>query len=90
MKKVLLITSEYGETGGGLSFACKRFHSLLEEEFHFKVLLVSSVEKKILTVKGGYKENLVHSIENEYRIKSDYNKYKAENIDLVISFWWWF
>lgn len=86
MKKVLLITSEYGETGGGLSFACKRFHSLLEEEFHFKVILVSSVEKKILTVEGGYKENLVHSIENEYRIKSDYNKYKEENIDFVIAF----
>ena len=52
MKKILLITSEYGEAGGGLSFACKRFHSLLKEEFNFNVILISSVENKNLTVKG--------------------------------------
>lgn len=86
MKKILLITSEYGEAGGGLSFACKRFHSLLKEEFSFNVILISSVENKNLTVKGGYKEKLVYSIENEYRIKSDYNKYKSENINFVIAF----
>lgn len=84
MKKILLITSEYGEAGGGLSFACKRFHSLLKEEFNFNVILISSVENKNLTVKGGYKEKLVYSIENEYRIKSDYNKYKFCN-----SLWRW-
>ena len=31
---IVLISSEFGESGGGLSFACTRFKSLLEEEFN--------------------------------------------------------
>ena len=84
MKNVLLITSEYGERGGGLSFACKRFHSLLCE-LHYNVQLVSSTANSNLTVAGGYKETLAQAISNEYRLKSDCLKYNNK-IDLVIAF----
>lgn len=84
--KILLITSEYGIEGGGLSFACCHFHKMLTEKLGHEVTLCSSVTNDNVTAIGGYKPALSKSISNEYRLKSDYQNFKNQNIDLVLAF----
>ena len=74
--KILLITSEYGIEGGGLSFACCHFHKMLTEKLGHEVTLCSSVTNDNVTAIGGYKPALSKSISNEYRLKSDYQNFR--------------
>lgn len=83
---IVLISSEFGESGGGLSFACTRFKSLLEEEFNHTVTVIDPNENCIKTAKGGYMPNLEYKISNEYRIKAHRILLQELNIDLVIGF----
>ena len=83
---IVLISSEFGESGGGLSFACTRFKSLLEEEFNHTVTVIDPNENCIKTAKGGYMPNLEFKISNEYRIKAHCILLQELNIDLVIGF----
>lgn len=84
--KILLVTSEFGESGGGLSFACSRFYELLTQDMGFDVKIISSTENIISTAKGGYKSSLFEHISHEYRLKTDTLSYKNENIDAIIAF----
>lgn len=84
--KILLVTSEYGEKGGGLSFACTRLHYILTSSLAHDVAVVSSNEDVVMTAKGGYNATLRNKISNEYRLKNDTLKYACANIDLVIAF----
>ena len=69
--KILLVTSEYGEQGGGLSFACTLFYGILSESLGHDVILLSSCEEIIKTAQGGYNASLKSKISNEYRLKND-------------------
>ena len=84
--KILLVTSEYGEQGGGLSFACTKFNSILSQSLGHDVVLVSSCEEEITTAKGGYNASLRKKISNEYKLKTDTLRFKNCKLDLIIAF----
>lgn len=84
--KILLVTSEYGEQGGGLSFACTLFYGILSESLGHDVILLSSCEEIIKTAQGGYNASLKSKISNEYRLKNDTLKLKTQELDLIIAF----
>lgn len=84
--KILLVTAEFGELGGGLSIACTRYFSLLKNDLNHDVEVLSSTINFNVTASGGYDPNLINKISHEYRLNFYINKYKDNNIDLVIAF----
>lgn len=84
--KILLLTSEYGENGGGLSYACSCYHSLLRDQLGYDVTVVSSVHNPIVTVKGGYNPTLSTRISHEYRLKTDTYRYMDKGYYFIIAF----
>ena len=84
--KILLLTSEYGENGGGLSYACSCYHSLLRDQLGYDVTVVSSVHNPIVTVKGGYNPTLSTRISHEYRLKTDTYRYMDKGYYSIIAF----
>lgn len=83
---IALISPEFGESGGGLSLACSRFKSLLEEEFNHTVTVINPNKNHIKTAAGGYMPNLECKISNEYRFKTHCLSFQELNIDLIIAF----
>jgi len=83
--RILLVTSEFGEQGGGLSFACEQFAHILTA-LHHEYVVVSSTEKRIITAKGGYNPSLHIRISDEYRLKGDIALYSDSRADLIVSF----
>lgn len=84
--KILLVTSEYGEAGGGLSVACLHFHNILKDSLCHDVVVLSSCDNSIVTAKGGYNPSLYRKISSEYRLKQDCVKYENGEVDIVVAF----
>lgn len=79
---ILIITTEIGLDGGGMALACKRVVDILKKEHN--VIVLSSTENPIYTVKGGTNSNTENGIRKEYKLKHDSLAYK--NTDVVIAF----
>ena len=79
---ILIVTSEIGLDGGGMALACKRVVDILRKEH--TVIVLSSTENPIYTVKGGMNPNTEASIRKEYKLKHDSLVYK--HVDVVIAF----
>lgn len=79
---ILIVTSEIGLDGGGMALACKRVVDILRKEH--TVIVLSSTENPIYTVKGGMNPNTEASIRKEYKLKHDSLGYK--HVDVVIAF----
>ena len=79
---ILIVTSEIGLDGGGMELACKRVVDILRKEHN--VIVLSSTENPIYTVKGGMNPNTENGIRKEYKLKHDSLVYK--HADAVIAF----
>lgn len=79
---ILIVTSEIGLDGGGMALACKRVVDILRKEHN--VIVLSSTENPIYTVKGGMNPNTENGIRKEYKLKHDSLVYKYA--DVVIAF----
>lgn len=79
---ILIITTEYGSEGGGVSLSCTRLVNMLSQRYHVQVCL--STEYPITTASGGYNLSIGKAIQKEYKLKEDVLKYK--DIDVVIAF----
>lgn len=79
---ILIVTSEIGLDGGGMALACKRVVDILRKEHN--VIVLSSTENPIYTVKGGMNPNTENGIRKEYKLKHDSLVYK--HADFVIAF----
>ena len=79
---ILIVTSEIGLDGGGMALACKRVVDILRKEHN--VIVLSSTENPIYTVKGGMNPNTENGIRKEYKLKHDSLVYK--HADAVIAF----
>lgn len=79
---ILIVTSEIGLDGGGMALACKRVVDILRKEHN--VIVLSSTENPIYTVKGGMNPNTENGIRKEYKLKHDSLVYK--HADVVIAF----
>lgn len=66
---ILIVTSEIGLDGGGMALACKRVVDILRKEHN--VIVLSSTENPIYTVKGGMNPNTENGIRKEYKLKHD-------------------
>ena len=84
--KILIVTSEYGENGGGLSFACTRLNDILGSKLGHDVTVVSSCDNTIQTAKGGYNPTLSTKISSEYRLKTHLQKFLENRYELIIAF----
>lgn len=84
--KILIVTSEYGEKGGGLSFACTRLNDILGSKLGHDVTVVSSCDNTIQTAKGGYNPTLSTKISSEYRLKTHLQKFLENRYELIIAF----
>lgn len=80
--KILIITTEHGTDGGGLSLSCTRVADLLSA--NHEVEIVSSTDYPIEVAEGCILQNIDDSIRKEYKLKSDANHYNY--VDVVIGF----
>lgn len=80
--KLLFVTTEIGMDGGGLSLSCKKLAKLLSADNEIEI--VDSTQVYNLTCSGGLYPELEHSIQLEYKLKTERNKY--EGVDYVIGF----
>lgn len=80
--KILIITTEFGYEGGGLSLSCTRLKDILSLEHHVQVSL--STDYPIITACGGINPYTEDAIRKEYKLKEDVLIYK--DIDVIIGF----
>jgi len=80
--KILVVTTEIGLTGGGLSLSCSRLVDQLSKDNVVEV--TNSSEMPVNTALGDHFPNLGKSIQLEYKLKTDVEKYKG--YDVVIGF----
>ena len=74
---ILIVTSEIGLDGGGMSLACKRVVDILMKEHN--VIVLSSTENPIYSVKGVMNPNTENGIRKEYKLKHDSLVYKPDS-----------
>ena len=79
---ILIVTTEFGNNGGGLALSCSRLMTILASEHYVQHTL--STEYPIVTVAGGYNPSLELRIRKEYKLKQDVLIYK--NTDVIIGF----
>lgn len=79
---ILLITSEVGYDGGGMSLSCSRICNILSKDNTVKIVL--SGQYPVATADGGYSPENTHGIRCEYKLKQDCSDY--QDADLVIGF----
>ena len=79
---ILIITTEYGYDGGGMSLSCTRLINILSSEHNVQVSL--STEYPIVTARGGISPATEDGIRKEYKLKEDEREYM--NVDVVIGF----
>lgn len=97
----LIITSEFGKQGGGLSKSCHKFASMLRSiEFNVKIVISTfevhrenqiTEEFEIITntikiAKGGYKPELYKHLFFRGYVENIFNQLKAAKPNLVIAF----
>lgn len=80
--RILIITTENGTDGGGLSLSCTRVADLLS--VNHDVEIVSSTDYPIDVAKGCALQSIDDSILKEFKLKSDANRYNY--VDVVIGF----
>lgn len=80
--KILIVTTEIGLNGGGLSLSCAKLKDILEKEH--EVCVLDSSLYPINTAKGGFFKDIEISIKKEYKLKTDISIYA--DFDVVIGF----
>ena len=80
--KILIVTTEIGLDGGGLSLSCTKLADVLSRKH--TVEIADSTAQPILTASDGALTHLRHSIGMEYKLKTEVEKYK--DYDVVIGF----
>ena len=80
--KILIVTTEIGLDGGGMSLSCTRLADILSKDNVVEV--TNSSATPILTASGGIFPQLGKSIRTEYKLKAEAEKYHG--FDVVIGF----
>lgn len=80
--KILIVTSEIGFDGGGLSLSCAKLKLILS--INNTVEVVNSRQLELTIVKGGYNESVTIGLENESKLKMD--SFKYSDFDVVVGF----
>lgn len=80
--KILIVTTEIGWDGGGMSLSCTRLTDILSKDHVVEV--TNSSTAPILTASGGIFPQLGKSIQMEYKLKVEADKYQG--FDAVIGF----
>lgn len=80
--KILIITTEFGLDGGGLSLSCNRLADLLSKDHIVEV--INSSDTPITTAHGGMFPQIGKSIEMEFKLKIETEKHQG--VDIVIGF----
>lgn len=80
--KILIVTTEIGLNGGGMSLSCTKLAEVLFKN-HI-VEIIDSSQMPIYTALGGKISRLGNSIQMEYKLKTETLKYKG--FDVVIGF----
>ena len=80
--RILVVTTEIGRYGGGMSLSCTRLINTLSSEHNVQVTL--STEFPIVTARGGINTSTEDGVRKEYKLKEDERKYN--NVDIVIGF----
>jgi len=80
--KILIVTSEIGFDGGGLSLSCAKLKTMLSIDN--MVEIVNSKQSIISIAKGGYSESITRGLEFESKLKMDSCKYG--DFDIVVGF----
>ncbi len=80
--KILIVTTEIGLDGGGMSLSCTRLASILSQDNIVEI--VNSSATSILTASSGIFPLLGKSIQMEYKLKEEAGKYQG--FDFVIGF----
>ncbi len=81
--KILIVTYEFSENGGGLSYSCHQFCHMLSS-LGYDVSVLSSYIDKSEIICGGYDESLGFELAYESKLKTDIRLYKGN--DLIIAF----
>lgn len=80
--RILIVTSEIGFDGGGMSLSCIRLKDILSKVHDVSIL--DSVTYPIITANGGINKNTEDEIRKEYKLKNDISLFK--DVDVVIGF----
>lgn len=79
---ILIVTSEIGENGGGLSLSCSRLLSYLGKSHNVEV--TRSIKETVPMGIGGYSKKVEDGIRYEYNLKQDVLDYS--DFDIIIGF----
>lgn len=80
--KILIVTTETGMEGGGMSLSCTRLADILSKDKDVEV--TNSSAAPILTLSSGIFPQLGKSIRTEFKLKAEAKKY--HDFDVVIGF----
>lgn len=80
--KILIVTTEIGLEGGGLSLSCKRLANIISN--NNSVEIVNSAVAPVQTISGGFFPQTCNYIQRELKLKTEAKKY--QEIDIVIGF----
>lgn len=83
---ILLISSETGEEAGGLALTCCQLESVLLNLGCNVKLEISLNYSSITSLDGGYDKRLGEKLRYSFFLKTLYDKYKDDDIDLIISY----
>lgn len=82
MKQILIVTTEFGLEGGGMSLSCTRLVNILSNNNYVEV--ADSLALPIATASGGKLTGLNKYIRMEYKLKTESQRYK--DFDIIIGF----
>lgn len=68
--KIIIVTPEFSTEGGGLSYSCKRFYTMLLDLGHDVKVVCSAIDSG-LVINSNYNATLGHSIAYETKFKED-------------------
>ena len=71
--KILIVTTETGMEGGGMSLSCTRLADILSKDKDVEV--TNSSAAPILTLSGGIFPQLGKSIRTEFKLKAEARKF---------------
>ena len=80
--KILIVTTEIGIDGGGMSLSCDRLTDILSKDNVVEVVNTSTAS--VHTASGGIFPKLERTVRMEYKLKADAEKYQG--FDVVIGF----
>jgi len=80
--KILIVTTELGNDGGGMAYSCNRLVETLSA--NHEVLIAMSNDYPITVAKRNHRKDLYDAIRKECKLKEETDEYK--NVDVVIGF----